>query len=434
MVAQMAGIERRFSPTMCAAKWLQSTLTLYNGHTHSCHHPPPHPVPLSELAETSSALHNTQHKKLARQQMLAGERPAECQYCWMIEDLPGQHLSDRTYKSTTQWATQHLERIEQAGASGDIAPSYLEVAFDTTCNFRCAYCSPDVSSKWLEEIEQFGAYPTSGKTHDLDGLRAVGKLPIPQRDHNPYVEAFWQWWPTVKDELQVFRLTGGEPLLSKHTWRVIDDLEAHPRPDLSFGINTNMGVPEPFIARLIAAYHRLAGKVREFIIFTSAEAHGQQAEYIRFGMDYAAFMANVRRYLGETDGQLNFMITFNALSITSFEAFLRDIYALRSEFDRTPGLNRIQMMINHLRWPPFLNVQVLPLSLRQAMATNYSELTDLFAPVERDQIARLGKFMTNELPDRAHQLQDFAAFVTEYDRRRGTDFRQTFPELADLLG
>ena len=29
----------KVSPTFCAAKWLQSTILLYNGETHSCHHP-----------------------------------------------------------------------------------------------------------------------------------------------------------------------------------------------------------------------------------------------------------------------------------------------------------------------------------------------------------------------------------------------------------
>ena len=74
------------SPTMCAAKWLQSTIHLEIGETHSCHHPPRHKVPASELAANPGALHNTEHKKRERKKMLAGERPAECAYCWRAED------------------------------------------------------------------------------------------------------------------------------------------------------------------------------------------------------------------------------------------------------------------------------------------------------------------------------------------------------------
>ena len=37
------------SDSFCAAKWTQVTLHLQNGHTHSCHHPKTHVIPLSEL-------------------------------------------------------------------------------------------------------------------------------------------------------------------------------------------------------------------------------------------------------------------------------------------------------------------------------------------------------------------------------------------------
>ena len=443
----MRAMEQKFSPTMCAAKWLQSTIMLYNGHTHSCHHPTAHKVPLEELADNPSALHNTMHKKLARQEMLNGERPSECQYCWNIEDLPGDHMSDRTYKSTSPWSVPFLERIEDAGAFGNIDPTYVEVAFDTTCNFKCAYCSPDVSSKWMEEIEQHGAYKTSHPLHNVEWLRDLGRIPIPQREVNPYVEAFWKWWPDVREKLKVFRITGGEPLLSKHTWTLLDDIEANARPDLSFAINTNMGVPDQFITKLIETHNRVLPKLKEFSVFTSAEAAGPQAEYIRFGMDYNKFMGNVRRFLTNTDPhcQLNFMITFNALSVTTFDRFLLDIYDLRCEFNEANSFNRVPMMINYLRWPSFQDVRVLPIEMRQDAALRFKDVmqsrTRLTSDDERgrfyleeiDQIERLAKFMCSDLPNLEQLRKDFAIFYHEYDRRRGTDFKQTFPELADFI-
>ena len=54
------------SPSFCTAKWLQTTLMLQNGFNHSCHHPSPHKIPVSEVEENPAALHNTQHKKLQR--------------------------------------------------------------------------------------------------------------------------------------------------------------------------------------------------------------------------------------------------------------------------------------------------------------------------------------------------------------------------------
>ena len=48
---------------------------LQNGHTHSCHHPSTHKIPLEELKNNPSALHNTNFKKEKRKEMPKGVKP-----------------------------------------------------------------------------------------------------------------------------------------------------------------------------------------------------------------------------------------------------------------------------------------------------------------------------------------------------------------------
>ena len=76
----------RVSPSLCLAKWKQVSLHLPTGLNNSCYHPPLHQIPIQEIGRTPAALHNTAHKKQQRRMMLAGTRPAECQYCWNMED------------------------------------------------------------------------------------------------------------------------------------------------------------------------------------------------------------------------------------------------------------------------------------------------------------------------------------------------------------
>jgi len=71
-------------PGFCLAKWTQVTMHLGNGTTHSCHHPVAHKIPLEELKDNPSALHNTGFKKEQRKAMLNGKRPAECDFCWRV--------------------------------------------------------------------------------------------------------------------------------------------------------------------------------------------------------------------------------------------------------------------------------------------------------------------------------------------------------------
>ena len=75
---------------------------------HSCHHPPTHKIPVEEVIANPKALHNTKHKKERMRQMLAGERPKECDYCWRVEDQGEKFFSDRTYKSQTSWAMPYI--------------------------------------------------------------------------------------------------------------------------------------------------------------------------------------------------------------------------------------------------------------------------------------------------------------------------------------
>jgi len=431
------------SPTFCTAKWLQSTIYLWNGYTHSCHHPSSHKVDPKAVEANPKALHNTPIKFVAREDMLKGIQTPECQYCWNVENGPGDHLSDRTYKSVSPWAMESLDVVKASGLGNDINPTYLEVAFENTCNFKCTYCTSDVSSKWTEEIERHGPYQLAqGTAHDHNWLKSIGRFPIKRDDYNPYVEAFWKWWPELIQTLKVFRITGGEPLLSKHTWRVFDELIANPRPDLDLAVNTNMNVPRKLIDKLVEYSNLLKGKVKSFEVYTSLEATGPQAEYIRYGMTYDEFADNCRYFLKNTETRLHFMVATNLLSVTTFDEFLKFVYSLRTEFNETDAENRIPMMIAYVRWPHYLNIRNLPKDIKEKYGPIWRETVmartrqadptkaGRFYLEEIDQVERLIDFMNGEEEARIVNMKNFFIYHEQYDERRDTNFYETFPELV----
>jgi len=181
---------------MCLAKWTQVTMHLSTGMTHSCHHPAPHKIPLREIRRNPSALHNTRFKKMKRKEMLEGKRPDECNYCWNVEDN-SDSFSDRVFKSSEPWSIDSFDEIANSSWKTDFNPKYVEVSFSNTCNFKCAYCGPQYSSKWVEEIEKHGPYKTSTNFNQIDSLRERDEMPFKQNEENPYVEAFWEWWPDL---------------------------------------------------------------------------------------------------------------------------------------------------------------------------------------------------------------------------------------------
>ena len=435
MRLSMESIKERFSPTICTAKWLQISLYLHNGSNCSCHHPPSHRILLDDIKNNPSALHNTKYKKQQRAMMLCGKRPPECQYCWNIEDLGKDYISDRIYKSTdTYWSIPFLNRITM----DDINPSYLEVAFDNTCDFRCMYCSPPVSSAWMKEVEQYGIYPTSTRV----GSFTPEQNPISAKDYNPYIEAFWKWWPELYPDLSTFRITGGEPLLSKHTWRLLKFINENPRKDINIAVNTHMQPSDKLLDKFIDYYNRIVPNINKFTIFTSCDTYGKQAEYIRYGMNYKKFMSNVRKFLSETSTRLTFTITFNALSIFGFTKFLNDILDLRAEFNSSNDYNRVGMMIPYLSHPDFQGVHILPIHLKNKYTKIIKDFIMLhainknphkvggFYLEEIDQINRLcGYIYKEDMSQNKRMVDDFISFYREYDIRKGLDFTKTFPEI-----
>jgi organic radical activating enzyme len=353
------------SPSFCAAKWKQVTLHLQTGHNHSCHHPTTHKIPLDEIKNDPSALHNTQFKKEQRKLMLEGKRPAECDYCWKAEDSDktGNTFSDRITKSSETWALPDLDIIAKQSAEINTNPSYVEVSFSNVCNFKCSYCSPEVSSKWMEEIKEHGAYPTSTQFNNLSSVQKADKMPIPIKDPNPYVDAFWKWWPDLYPDLKVFRITGGEPLMAKDTFKVLDYIIENPNPNLELNINSNLCVPDKLLNELIEKVNRInsEGLIKEFKLYTSCEAKGAKAEYIRNGLDYNKWYDNCHRILSEIhDSKLTNMATYNALSVTSYKEFMEDFLQLRMEYNTSAERrNPVSFDVSYLRWPWHQSIFIL---------------------------------------------------------------------------
>jgi organic radical activating enzyme len=438
------------SPSFCVAKWKQVTMHLQNGMTHSCHHPKAHVVPVSEIKRNPTALHNSEFKKQQRKLMLEGSRPEECDYCWRVEDQ-GESHSDRVYKSADRWAYPFVEDIVSKPWDDNADPSYVEVSFSNVCNFKCSYCAPHISSQWMEEIEKFGAYPTTDRFNNLEWIKQENMIPIPNREENPYVDAFWDWWPKMYSSLQHFRITGGEPLLSKNTFKVLDYIIKNPNPNLEVSINTNMNPPEEVFSKFLEKVKIIVEekKLKNFKLFTSAEAHGKQSEYIRFGMNYESWLKNIHRTFKEIPSiQFTIMSTYNILSLTSYTKFLDDILEIKRMYGRH-NESRTPMLLDipYLRFP---NHQAVFIMEKEMIGMIYDQVTHMYKNLEyknwygtanrgffeheADKLKRIYN-IAKDIPENEWtnvNRKNFITFVDEHDRRRGTNFLETFPEFSGI--
>ena len=440
-IKKIISIVDETSPTFCLAKWHHVTLYLQTGETHSCYHPAPHKIELEELKDNPSALHNTSYKKLERKEMLEGIKTKGCQYCWNIEAMGPNYISDRHIKTASIFTEERYKQVKTNPWDFNVNPEYVEISFGNECNFKCGYCHPKASSRFYNEIKQFGPI-TSVKNHRCD----IDWMDLYEREEkNPYVDAWWKWWPELRKTLTILRITGGEPLMHTSTWKLLDSLEKDPMPKLELNINSNLGVKSRLVDKMIESINSLTASksINRFKLYTSIDTWGPRAEYIRTGLELTLWERNLDTYLRETGQPISFMITFNILSVTTFKELLVKILEWRAMYNNYNKTDQPQMVIfdtPYLKEPLQYDMNILPkedfmpymYDSLKFMEDNLDETDpNKFSPVEFEKFRRVVDYMAtanyddNKLND-GHK--DFYNWFKELDTRRGTDFIKTFPE------
>ena len=440
------------SESFCGAKWYNATIWLGHGGTTSCHHPPAHQIDLEDIKENPSAIHNSKHKKKMRQMMQEGTRPKECEYCWKIEDMGqdsdgNEPVSDRVYK-TVIYEDRDLQHIATLDPNADVNLKTCEVAFDRTCQLACSYCNPAFSSTWVKDIRTNGGYQgikSDARGHFIDD--APYAEPYDAGTANPYVDAFWRWWPELSTELEEIRVTGGEPLMTPSIYKLFDWFKETDEPNakkMRLAINSNLMAKPGLLNKFLDATQH----INHFHLYTSCEAYGPAAEYIRDGLDWEIWTAQFERFATEARYEgVHMMMTINALCLDTITEFWDWTLTMKRKYGHhVPGIS-----VNILRFPSFQSPLTLPDNLRKIYHDEISAWLDgvrskgerdmngveLLQAWEQDQISRLIEYLdvvkaphrnTAEQPLLHH---DFTVFYEQYDARRGFNFRETFPRLTD---
>jgi len=422
------------SKSFCGAKWYYATIWLNTGQTTACHHPLPHQVDAKEVINNPKLLSNTPQKKKERAEMQKGIQCKGCDYCWRVENLGTNKVSDRVFKSVL-YPDEALQKAFESDPNEDFDLRYLEISFDRTCNFACSYCNPAFSTTWAKDIKNNGPYQNIGKNgndHYGHDHRDASRY---DDDNNPYVQAFFKWWESdLCRTLTHLRLTGGEPLMNKHTWKLLD-LMANEKSNVTyFAINTNLNSKTELIDRLLEK----AKSINGFNVYSSNESIGDKAEYLRDGLNWEQWKSNFTKLSNSgAISSMHSMCTINALSLEGLTEFLDWCLEFKKQ---KQSKDAVTFTLNILRFPNFQSVLILPQDLKNLFAKKLQDWleknknSDLLHSMEIDHVERLIDYLTNEtnLIDNVDELRKyFKNFYKQYDERRTKDFVKTFPIIGE---
>jgi hypothetical protein len=252
------------------------------------------------------------------------------------------------------------------------------------------------------------------------------------------VEAFFDWWESdLHKTLQELRITGGEPLMSGYTWKLIEWFKTNQgRSSTRLAINSNLGIDMPRMKEFAVAVATLP----RVDLYTSMEAVFAQAEYIRDGLDYNQWLNNVLFLLeGQFVSAVHVMSTINALCLDSLVSHLNMMLSLKQRY----GRDQLNFTLNILRFPSFQSALVLPDHIRNRYRLQleawlyHNRENPCLHEHEINHVQRLIDYLDvvktphSEAFDMPKLLNDFRQFYTQYDQRRDKVFATAFPNLTE---
>ena len=224
--------------------------------------------------------------------------------------------------------------------------------------------------------------------------------------------------------------------MSGYTWQLVDWFRDNPgRSSTRLAINSNLAMEWATIQRLLDSCQGI-----ELDLYTSNEAMGTHAEYIRDGLDWQTWVDNMIKIMKSSQVRaLHVMCTINALCLESLPEFLTLLLEWKSRW----GADMPIFTLNILRFPSFQSPLVLPDHIRMHHRDRLQRWLDnwynhaMLHEHERNHVQRLIDYLDcvktphSEAFDMSKLHSDFGNFYQQYDRRRNKDFTATFPGLKD---
>jgi len=185
--------------------------------------------------------------------------------------------------------------------------------------------------------------------------------------------------------------------------------------------------------------------VEHFMQFVSVDTWGEQAEYIRPGLDFERLQKNVERFLTEIPGRnsVTFIITMNNLCIPGIQEFLKWVIKLRAKHSTT--YQRVWFDTPLLRQPQWQSLQIMPESYVWQLEQVLKWMQDHELKEEVHKFVGFKDFEINKMRrdiawmrskpihlNIKRNMIDFYRFFIEHDHRHKTVFTEVFPEMTEF--
>jgi len=376
------------------------------------------PEPLGSLKmNTLEEIWNNPRTKKLRLDLLNNREHPGCYTCTSRVQL------NDAYKNLFNERFMAMEDVQQViantkpdGSVDEHKLYYLDPRWNNLCNFACRSCSPHYSSSWIEDHKKLYQgqgtqyeFTFSGKTED---------------------DLLEQMLPHLATAKMIY-FAGGEPMMQKDHYEVLEHLIKIGNTDVEIRYNTNFSQLKLKKYDNVLDYWK---KFKNVHVMASIDGSYKKAEYWRHGTKWEVILNNVKR-LREECPHANFRLSYT-LSWVNAQNFVE----LHKEWI-TMGLIKIdEISLNPLDFPPYYCLKNIPDWKKEEIENLLLDHFEFVCQFRENSyiIERLENainFMydkTGQSADLPAIMKDFATYTTRLDQIRGESFFDTFPEHENM--
>ena len=355
-----------------------------------------------------------------------------CDACWKLERNTNLPTDNRL--SNNLWSDKVIDNLvqntDENGRIDKQAPTWIDVAFSNKCNFSCIGCDSFNSTS-------IGKYESAFQLRD--GNRDYINKPFKESDwlqSNVNVEELINYIIEHKDTIEHIHFQGGEPFMMPEVYQTMDRLiehDLHKPNGIKLWVHTNGSIRK---YKGIDIFEKYLSKWEDrFWITMSHDGYGLRGEYIRYGYKDKKWLETYNR-LGKYDCTIKLQHSINIFNILHQYECLE--WYIDNCLPLLPSPGNFQIAVNPwngLECYRYSNVKLVPELFEKASdvldkcinrsnelgMNNYSQVLSRYQSEFRIQNDR------QDISDL--EKENFILSVNEFDKLRGTNFHETFPEL-----
>jgi MoaA/NifB/PqqE/SkfB family radical SAM enzyme len=344
-----------------------------------------------------------------REKMLKGEPVTGCIQCVNYENY-GKESRRLNYNH------MYRDQLDKTSPIADTKIEYIDLRFGNLCNLQCRSCNPRNSSQLNKQVSEHSELKKYYISVDND-INQWYETTTFQDNINSQLE-----------NIKILYITGGEPTLIKKNFELLEKLiELGYSKDILLVTNSNM-------TNNNNKFFELLSEFKKVIFLASIDGYKTVQEYIRYPSNWGQISNNLQTLLSCNYPNIVVKVSI-VVQITNI-GNITQLLDYCEEFNRVAGKTVLEIDLNNLEFPNYLNVVNLPTEYKikcwdkiEHWVKNHCKYQNDFFDV---QLQALKNKCTSEV-DYQYILQKFADFTTTVDKYQKLSLAEVNPELAQIV-